>query len=105
MVFVGGLSDNSHVVASLTSHFDDNEELGYTVDITTPQLESATTISKGAVLLALHPDWVSGKVLRRSLGFVQDEQYNPRIHTEPEDPDVHPGGKGSTRLLRPFRAG
>lgn len=85
-IFVGGLSRNAHVLSSLKSHFDD-------VEIITPQPETATLISKGAILLALHPDWVGERVLRCSLGFVQDEVFNPAVHTEPEDRNLHDGDK------------
>lgn len=86
VIFVGGLSRNAHVLSSLKSHFKN-------VEIITPQPGTATLISKGAILLALHPDWVGERVLRCSLGFVQDEEFDPAVHTEPEDKHTHDGDK------------
>ena len=55
----------------------------------TDSYRSATLVAMGSILQALQRSAKREKVIRYSLGFAWHEEYNPDIHTEAWDPNVH----------------
>ena len=64
--------------------------VGHPVTITTPyQCLNSTLVSKGATLYSLHKEFICTKVLKASVGFARDKDYDINIRPEPYDERIH----------------
>ncbi|CAF9936148.1 MAG: hypothetical protein HETSPECPRED_010032 [Heterodermia speciosa] len=92
IMLVGGFSENEYVYESITNACSGlGSFAGYDIQVTRPNEPSATLISRGALLRALHNP-VGQRILAQSYGFKRDEEYHHELHGSARScPDYHEG--------------
>ena len=89
ILFVGGVSRSVYVSNALRHRYDESRRMDYPVQVLTTHEDSQTLIARGTILKSLYRNALGHRYLRCSIGVGQVEEYDPNIHTEEEDANVH----------------